>query len=69
MKKLFKAAGARTPKGRANYLADAVADEALKNPYLDEALHFAIEMALGKGSAEKRFSTWARKAWKHRRRR
>ncbi len=65
--KLLKAAGAKTKKGRANYLIDALFDEALQNPNLDEAAHFLAEMLLGAGEFDERVRRWAKKVARFRR--
>ena len=66
--KLVQAATAKTAAGRANYLVDAVFDEMLESPGLDELAHFLVELALTRGSAEERTRRWLRKALKYRRR-
>jgi hypothetical protein len=66
--KLEKAALAKTPAGRANYLTDAIFDEFLENAGLDEIAHFLVEMGLGRGEPQTRVETWLRKALKYRRR-
>ena len=59
--KLAKIPIAKSNKARVNFLIDAFADESLKNPYFDEALHFANEMILGKGTNSEKFDKWFRK--------
>jgi hypothetical protein len=64
-RKLVRALKAKTPKRRANYIIDAVFDEALENPYLDEFFHFFVESA-GAGAEGEGVERWARKFLKYR---
>jgi hypothetical protein len=64
--KLAKALSAKSARARLNYLVDAIFDEAMKNPILDEAMHLLVEVGLGEGRVAKRLLTWALKALKYR---
>lgn len=64
--KLFKALTAKTPRGRANFVIDAIADEGLHDAVLDSILHGLNEVAFAEGPLDKNLKTWIRKTLRHR---
>jgi hypothetical protein len=63
--KALKALLAKTPKGRANYLIDLLADEALEDSLIDSILHFFNEVALAEGPSDRNLQTFIRKTVRH----
>ncbi len=60
-KKLIQALEAKTPSGKANYLVDAIAEEALHDPNLDFLLHAIVDLGLAKGTDAQRLERWIEK--------
>jgi hypothetical protein len=64
--KLIKALNAKTPRGRANYLIDLVAEEGFHDPLLDSILHGINEVGFGKGPLDKKLQSFIKKTLRYR---
>jgi hypothetical protein len=64
--KLVKALNAKTPRGRANYVIDAFAEEYMHDPVLDSILHGLNEVGFAQGPLDRRLVNYIRKTLRYR---
>ena len=64
--KLIKALNAKTPRGRANYVIDAFAEEYMHDPLLDSILHGLNEIGFAEGPLDKKLQSYIRKTLRYR---
>ena len=64
--KLTKALTAKTPRGRANYVIDAFAEEYMHDPILDSILHALNEVGFAPGPLDKKLQSYIKKTLEYR---
>ena len=64
--KLVKALNAKTPRGRANYVIDAFAEEYMHDPVLDSIVHGLNEVGFAPGPLDKKLVSYIMKTLRYR---
>jgi len=61
-----KAMNAKTPRGRANYVIDAFAEEYMHDPILDSILHGLNEVGFAPGPPDEKLLSYIKKTLRYR---
>ena len=64
--KLIMALNAKTPRGRVNYVIDAIAEEYMRDPLLDSILHGLNEVGFAEGPLDEKLQSYIKKTLRYR---